>query len=116
MIAKKIPGADWAYMVYDKRDRLAFVQDGNMRTKSIPQWLCTLYDELNRPMQTAMMIYNISRTDLQNYVNSLASVNTQIITTDNNSTASPDMIVGNRQSGRISYRRWSRFCCRNCSR
>jgi len=33
MIAKKVPGAGWVYMVYDLRDRLAFSQDANMRGK-----------------------------------------------------------------------------------
>ncbi|MFL9485748.1 DUF6443 domain-containing protein, partial [Chitinophagaceae bacterium LWZ2-11] len=28
MIAKKVPGAAWVYMVYDLRDRLVFTQDG----------------------------------------------------------------------------------------
>jgi hypothetical protein len=31
MIGKKVPGAGWVYMVYDKRDRLVFTQDANMR-------------------------------------------------------------------------------------
>ncbi|SDX69937.1 hypothetical protein SAMN05444410_1294, partial [Hydrobacter penzbergensis] len=30
MIAKKVPGAGWVYMIYDKRDRLVFTQDANM--------------------------------------------------------------------------------------
>jgi len=34
MIAKKVPGSDWVYMVYDQRDRLVFTQDGNMRKKT----------------------------------------------------------------------------------
>jgi RHS repeat-associated protein len=69
MIAKKVPGAGWVYMVYDKRDRPVFTQDANMRTKAIRQWLYTLYDELNRPIQTGMMLNNITRNDLQTYVN-----------------------------------------------
>ena len=31
MIAKKSPGADWVYMIYDDRDRLILTQDGNQR-------------------------------------------------------------------------------------
>ncbi|MBN9299505.1 MAG: hypothetical protein J0I41_21065, partial [Filimonas sp.] len=53
MIAKKIPGAGWVYMVYDKRDRLVYTQDANMRSKN--WWHTTLYDNLNRPIQTAML-------------------------------------------------------------
>lgn len=29
MVEKKVPGADWIYMVYDERDRLVLTQDGN---------------------------------------------------------------------------------------
>ncbi len=50
MIMKKVPGAAPVYMVYDNRDRLVMMQDGNMRSAS--QWLVTLYDNLNRPVQT----------------------------------------------------------------
>ncbi len=55
MIAKKVPGAGWVFMVYDKRDRLVYTQDANMRSKR--QWLTTLYDELNRPVATGMLTY-----------------------------------------------------------
>ncbi|MEP5445748.1 DUF6443 domain-containing protein [Ekhidna sp.] len=48
MIEKKVPGADWVYMVYDRWDRLVLTQDGNQRENS--EWLFTKYDELNRPV------------------------------------------------------------------
>lgn len=44
MTMKKVPGAGEVYMVYDKRDRLVFTQDANMRPQN--KWLYTLYDEL----------------------------------------------------------------------
>ncbi|HEY8938507.1 MAG TPA: hypothetical protein VIM65_24975, partial [Cyclobacteriaceae bacterium] len=56
LIAKKIPGADWVYMVYDNRDRLVMTQDGNQRVLSPAQWTFTKYDMLNRPILTG--IYN----------------------------------------------------------
>ncbi|MEL6558330.1 MAG: DUF6443 domain-containing protein [Bacteroidota bacterium] len=31
MIAKRVPGSEWMYMVYDQRDRLVLTQDGNQR-------------------------------------------------------------------------------------
>ena len=34
MIAKKVPGAAWEYMVYDIRNRLVFSQNGNMRNNN----------------------------------------------------------------------------------
>lgn len=52
LIIKKVPGAASVYMVYDKRDRLTMLQDGNLA--STGQWLVTLYDELNRPIQTGL--------------------------------------------------------------
>lgn len=52
MIAKQVPGAATVYMVYDKRDRLVMTRDGNMGVNN--QWLVTLYDGLNRPVQTGL--------------------------------------------------------------
>ncbi|GHN02365.1 hypothetical protein WSM22_38540 [Cytophagales bacterium WSM2-2] len=52
MIAKKVPGADWVYMVYDNRDRLVLTQDGNQRLSN--QWTFTKYDALNRPVMTGI--------------------------------------------------------------
>ncbi|RFM26759.1 DUF6443 domain-containing protein [Deminuibacter soli] len=67
MIAKKVPGAAWVYMVYDQRDRLTYSQDGNLKAKA--QWLYTLYDDLNRPVQTGIMSgFNGTAADLQGYL------------------------------------------------
>ncbi|THU39767.1 hypothetical protein FAM09_11980 [Niastella caeni] len=64
MIAKKVPGSGWVYMVYDVRDRLVFMQDGNLYGKS--QWKVTLYDALNRPVITGIMAgYSGNPTALQ---------------------------------------------------
>jgi len=52
MTQKKVPGADWVYMVYDNRDRLVMTQDGEQRKNN--QWLVTKYDGLNRPIMTAI--------------------------------------------------------------
>ena len=61
MIHKKLPGADWVYMVYDKRDRLVAQQDGNQRSNG--RWVVTKYDALNRPVMTG---YYISSNDPAN--------------------------------------------------
>jgi RHS repeat-associated protein len=50
MVAKKVPGAATVQMVYDARDRLAMMRDGNQAAAG--QWLVTQYDELNRPVRT----------------------------------------------------------------
>ncbi|MEJ0055860.1 MAG: hypothetical protein WDN75_09550 [Bacteroidota bacterium] len=52
MIQKKMPGADWVYMIYDDRDRLVMTQDGVQRNNN--EWNFTLYDALNRPVITGV--------------------------------------------------------------
>jgi RHS repeat-associated protein len=54
MTAKKVPGADWVYMVYDDRDRLVMTQDANQRAKTTREWTFTKYDALNRPILTGI--------------------------------------------------------------
>lgn len=54
MIMKKVPGAGEVYMVYDARDRLVMTQDANMRTNG--KWMVTLYDALNRPVETGLVL------------------------------------------------------------
>jgi YD repeat-containing protein len=53
MITKKVPGAAPVQMVYDARDRLVMTQDGNLAAAG--KWLVTIYDELNRPVQTGLV-------------------------------------------------------------
>ncbi|MEO5995603.1 MAG: DUF6443 domain-containing protein [Chitinophagaceae bacterium] len=45
---KKAPGAKELLMVYDRRDRVVFMQDGNQRVKSPREWTANVYDELDR--------------------------------------------------------------------
>ncbi len=63
MTAKKVPGADWVYMVYDNRDRLVLTQDGNQR--ALNQWLFTKYDVLNRPIMTGIRDTTLALTQQQ---------------------------------------------------
>ena len=67
MLAKKVPGAGWVYMVYDLRDRLVYTQDANMRGRT--QWMTTLYDGLNRPAATGMITFSGTQSQLQQSVN-----------------------------------------------
>ncbi len=53
MIIKKVPGAAEVWMVYDARDRLVMMQDGNLRSSG--KWLVTVQDLLNRPVQTGLL-------------------------------------------------------------
>jgi hypothetical protein len=52
MTHKKVPGAEWVYMVYDDRDRLVMTQDGEQRKTNT--WKFTRYDALNRPVVTGL--------------------------------------------------------------
>jgi RHS repeat-associated protein len=52
MTHKRVPGADWVYMVYDQRDRLVMTQDGEQRKRNA--WTFTQYDPLNRPIMTGI--------------------------------------------------------------
>lgn len=55
MIMKRVPGTGLqgeTWMVYDVRDRLVMLQDGNMRLTN--RWMVTKYDGLNRPVETGL--------------------------------------------------------------
>ncbi|NDV80566.1 DUF6443 domain-containing protein [Bacteroides sp. 51] len=49
-IAKKLPGAEWIYYIYDKADRLIFTQDGELRSRE--EWLFSIPDDLGRTVLT----------------------------------------------------------------
>ncbi|NOU60119.1 DUF6443 domain-containing protein [Marinifilum caeruleilacunae] len=68
MTHKKLPGADWIYMLYDKRDRLVLSQDGNQRHQSTKEWMYTLYNDFNQPVETGSIRTNASFLNLQTSV------------------------------------------------
>jgi RHS repeat-associated protein len=76
MIMKKVPGAGLTEMVYDVRDRLVFSRDANLANDG--QWLTTFYDELDRPVMTALYSSSATRATLQTGMNQ-ATTNTQTI-------------------------------------
>lgn len=104
MIAKKLPGTEWVYMVYDSRDRLAFVQDGNMRMESRNWWLMSVYDNLNRPVQSAMLTrYTGLQKDLVQYLEQVSYAGSTISNTGTYSgPRAGDIYVDTWQSG-INY-------------
>ncbi len=104
MIAKKVPGAGWVYMVYDNRDRLVFTQDANLRTNN--RWMVTLYDQLNRPVTTGMMTgYSGNRDALQSHVNGITENTTQVIINGRAYTANAATITLNTlQTGNLHYK------------
>ena len=66
MVKKKLPGVAAVCMVYDGRDRLVAVQDGNLRAardaggSAAPKWLYTRYDALNRPVETGYLTNGVT--------------------------------------------------------
>ncbi len=71
MIAKQVPGTKTVYMVYDNKDRLVLTQDGSLRSSN--QWLVTLYDYLNRPVQTGLWTSNQTRSWQQSQANAAST-------------------------------------------
>jgi len=63
LIEKKIPGKGWEYIVYDQLDRIAFIQDANLRLTN--HWLFTKYDALGRVAYTGKNTYSGNREALQ---------------------------------------------------
>ena len=51
-IAKKMPGSDWVYYIYDESDRPIFSQDGEQRRKE--QWMFNVFDSFNRVVLTGL--------------------------------------------------------------
>jgi len=92
MIGKKVPGAGWVYMVYDKRDRLVFTQDANMGSG---KFLATLYDAFNRPVATGMITYTDGLSALRAYIDANTGAGT-ISDQVANQPAPVDLYVGER--------------------
>ena len=67
MVEKKVPGAGWVFMVYDKRDRLVLTQDANQRKDET--WIFTKYDHFNRPIMTGYWEDGRNRETIQEFVN-----------------------------------------------
>jgi len=65
LIRKKLPGQDPLILLYDKRDRVTFVQDGVQRQKSPAEWGVTLFDDLDRPVLSALHYTSKSASTIQ---------------------------------------------------
>jgi len=76
LVEKKLPGKGWEYMVYDKTDRLIATQDANLKPQN--KWLFTKYDKLGRDLYTGIAIDNGDRNAVQNWIDSVYPINTEI--------------------------------------
>jgi RHS repeat-associated core domain len=92
MIWKKAPGAVALNMLYDKRDRLVYAQDGNQLALSTPQWTATVYDDLDRPL--LMTLYNTTKTiaNLQSDISNAPPYNLITISNTSNNGGSSTSI------------------------
>lgn len=102
MAAKKVPGAAWVQMVYDRQDRLVFSQDGNARLKN--WWLYTQYDALDRTLVTGMMTLNITRDSLQAKADSLTdSSSTSTVVVEGATPYIDHLSLDSRDTSKTSY-------------
>ena len=85
-IWKKAPGASPLNMLYDIRDRVVFMQDGNQAHLSTPQWTANLYDGLDRTVITTLYNTTESITSLNSDISSAAATNTVTITNTGTAT------------------------------
>ncbi len=67
LIEKKLPGAGWEFLVYDKRDRLVLTQDATQQASGY--WMFTKYDIINRPVLAGKYESSSGRASLQSILN-----------------------------------------------
>jgi RHS repeat-associated protein len=78
-ILKKAPGAKALNMIYDGRDRVVFMQDGNQAAKTTPEWTANLYDDLDRLTLTTLYKTTKTSAQLQTDIDNSATVSTVTI-------------------------------------
>jgi RHS repeat-associated protein len=98
---KKAPGAKPLSMIYDDRDRIVFMQDGNQSMLSTPQWTTNLYDELDRVIITTLYNSNKSKSTLQSDITNAVTITTVTIT--NPAQPLNDLLVNNRATQLPNY-------------
>jgi RHS repeat-associated protein len=60
IIWSKRPGAMPVTAIYDDRNRVVFIQDGNQAALAMPQWTANIYDDQDRVV--IMCLYNTTKT------------------------------------------------------
>jgi RHS repeat-associated protein len=81
MVYKRVPGAAYVDMVYDRWDRLVLSQDGAQRAEG--NWSFTKYDVFNRPIITG--VYSNSNTASEMVTAVASTTNDRFETTSTNS-------------------------------
>jgi len=96
-IVKKAPGAKELYMIYDNRDRIVFMQDGNQRSKytdGTKEWTANIYDELDRLNMSLLYKTAKNPAALQTDITNAAVTNT--VTINNAGESIVNLIVDQR--------------------
>jgi RHS repeat-associated protein len=92
---KKVPGADWIYMIYDSFDRVVFTQTGNQRPAN--DWSFNKYDSFGRIIITGTA--NGARSTLESSVSAYPAVSESRTNNDlgytNNAQPSATISSGN---------------------
>jgi RHS repeat-associated protein len=100
-ILKKAPGAQPLGMIYDSRDRLVMMQDGNQAAKPTPEWTVNLYDELDRLVLTTLYKTSASTATLRVTVNNASGNASGTIQVPGEPVV--DLVVDNRVNGITRY-------------
>lgn len=98
---KKTPDAKQLNMVYDNRDRVVFMQDGNQAAKTTPEWTANLYDELDRPIITTLYKTSSTVAQLQTAIAGAGGITTTTVT--NPAVAITDLVVPTRNTTITTY-------------
>jgi RHS repeat-associated protein len=101
-IWKKAPGAKPLRMLYDVRDRLVMMQDGNQAAKSLPEWTVNLYDELDRLNLSTLYYTNKTITSLQQDIDDAAGT-TGYVTVQDQGRPVINLSVSNRETTITAY-------------
>lgn len=88
-------------MIYDSRDRVVFMQDGNQAAKTPPEWTANLYDDLDRLAITTLYRTTKTIAQLQTDINNSVSVSTIVL--NNPDQPVKDLVVDNRQTSITRY-------------
>lgn len=101
-ILKKAPGAEPLRIIYDSRDRVVFMQDGNQAQKATPEWTVNLYDDLDRVTMTVLYKTTKSVAQLQTDINNSVTIST--ITTTTAGDAVNDLVIDKREVAVSNYK------------
>lgn len=99
-IWKKTPGAEPLHMIYDTRDRLVFTQDGRQAAMATPEWVASIYDELDRPIVSTL--YHTTKT-LATLQSDAQNATTGILLSTIPSQPIVNLVVDNRQTSVTRY-------------